>query len=441
MMNNNQAHYHFQQPQTEETQVTFRGRDLYAYRYGYARSAECQQSGDPGQDYLAFRDDGNRLVFVLCDGVSQSFIGDLAARFLGNHLVDWLWSCPSTQAVEIQPKLQAYLAGLVPAATLAVADTVLPAEIPAMLRSVLEEKRAQGSETMVVAGLVDFNRKQAALVSLGDMRLRAWGPDHKEKTVELGLKPNTAERWSTLRGVLGSVHVRTVSLANITSIAAYSDGLARIDRMPVVRLQDQYIQEAIDLTFKSPASDDVSFFQVWMDQPPLEDEPGGWSEAVGLEAEPAQEQEQAPGPSGPAAPPPARAVPLKPPQSNGKLRTGIIIGVVVALLLILGAAFGLRAILGTAGEPTATPTTASPSTATEVPPTRTPRPTSTRQPSLTPTWTASPTPAPTDTATVFPSPALTQPAYPAPETAVYPPPEPDAAISATGTNTAAPLAP
>lgn len=262
------TYFDYKQKQKQEVKVTLQEKATLAYRYAYNRSAECMQNDDPGQDYLAFREDHARLVFVLCDGVSQSFFGDVAASFLGDRLVDWLWSSAALRVNEIALALQNYLSSLVPNATERVAITPLEDGIPDMLRSVLEEKRATGSETMFVAGVVDTTHCKAILLSLGDMRLRVWNQSKFEITNELGLSPNTNERWSTLRGSIGTVHVKELPLEKIYSIAAYSDGLARVDKAPLFRLSNRAVQESIYLSLESPSSDDVSFFQIWIGKAP-----------------------------------------------------------------------------------------------------------------------------------------------------------------------------
>lgn len=261
-MNSSETSNFFQQDQNGETKVSRTVRNLYYFRYAYARSKECQLNGDPGQDYLAFREDSNRLVFILCDGVSQSFIGDLAASFLGSQMLEWCWSIRLSPAVELQNHLQTYLNSLVLVATRKVADKLLPKEIPEMLRSVLEEKRVQGSETMLVGGIVDFQQHQAYLISLGDMRLRVWDTRLQEITTEIGFHLDTNSRWSTLRGAVGRVSVTALPFEEISCIAAYSDGLARIDGTSVICLSDDIVQKEIDLSFHTPSSDDISFFQI-----------------------------------------------------------------------------------------------------------------------------------------------------------------------------------
>src|SRR4051812_28143375 len=63
---------------------------LATLTYLYDRSRDSKQGNAPGQDFITFRCEGQRLAFAVCDGVSQSFYGDLAARFLGEQLVSWL---------------------------------------------------------------------------------------------------------------------------------------------------------------------------------------------------------------------------------------------------------------------------------------------------------------------------------------------------------------
>src|SRR3954454_2627255 len=63
---------------------------IAALTYLYDRSRDSKKNNAPGQDFIAFRCTDSRLIFAVCDGVSQSFYGDLAARFVGERLVNWL---------------------------------------------------------------------------------------------------------------------------------------------------------------------------------------------------------------------------------------------------------------------------------------------------------------------------------------------------------------
>lgn len=261
--------------QERETPVQSVQRARFGYRYAYSRSADSRASGDPGQDSLVVQEDGIRLAFSLCDGVSQSFYGDLAARFLGNALVNWLWEYRKPISSEtFRTELTAFLNGLVKEASAQVAAHPLPAGLPEMLRQVLEEKRALGSETTFIAGLLDTTVGSLYLTWMGDSRLRLWGPQG-EFTAQLGDAFHTQERWSTRRGCLGEVHFFHLPLAHFHYLIAYSDGLARLDSMMRRHLRDQSINAFIEDALRRPESDDISFFECWLggkrpvEKPPL----------------------------------------------------------------------------------------------------------------------------------------------------------------------------
>ena len=74
-------------PQDRELPVSDGGGGGFAWRYAYARAADLIAMDEGGQDYLALRWADGVVAFSLCDGVSLSFYGDLAARRLGHELV------------------------------------------------------------------------------------------------------------------------------------------------------------------------------------------------------------------------------------------------------------------------------------------------------------------------------------------------------------------
>jgi len=262
--------------QHSETPVTAVRRSALSYRYAYARAAETREAGDTGQDYLTIIDGETSLIFALCDGVSQSFFGDLAARFLGDSLAQWLREDVDdiASADKLQQNLTAYLASLTTDATRAVETLALPENIPAIFRDVLEEKRAIGSQSTFVCGRIDlpdarFASGRLLLAWLGDSKLRLWRDDGVE--VELGDTFRTEERWSTSRGVLGSVHVLASRLQRdgvaIERLMAYSDGLLALDRESSVEA-DGAIRSLIEAAGRSLKSDDVSYLEIWLGAAP-----------------------------------------------------------------------------------------------------------------------------------------------------------------------------
>lgn len=265
-------------PQREETVVTTVRRSTLSYRYAYARAAETLEAGDTGQDYLTFADAGTSLAFALCDGVSQSFYGDLAARYLGDALLRWL--CGEAERIEtvegLQTHLGAYLGALTAEAGHLVENQALPQDIPALFRDVLEEKRALGSQATAVCGRIDLPddlhaQGRVLLAWIGDSRLRIWRTDGEE--IGLGDTFHTEERWSSRRGTLGVLHALVGSLGQgpmgISRLVAYSDGLWMLDGEARPGT-DAQVQSLIEAAGRSPKSDDVSLFEVWIDAVPPE---------------------------------------------------------------------------------------------------------------------------------------------------------------------------
>lgn len=262
-------------PQDRETGVEVVQGPTFTCRYAYARSADTQKAGDVGQDYLTFRQDEATFVFALCDGVSQSFYGDLAARFLGDALLAWLSDrLPlTTDAATIRTALSAYLRDLTGPATEQVQRHPLPPDIPPMLRDVLEEKRALGSESTFVCGRIDlpgprFPQGRIVLAWMGDSRLRLWGPEG-ERSADLGGEFKTEQRWSSRRGpVGGEPHVFVAPLERdgrrtLVGLMAYSDGLAALDARDEVP-SNRALQDMIASAGEAATSDDLSFLEVWL---------------------------------------------------------------------------------------------------------------------------------------------------------------------------------
>jgi len=267
-------------PQDQETPVqVVRGR-VFAYRFAYARAAETRVAGDVGQDYLAVREGERTFVFALCDGVSQSFYGDLAARYLGDALVAWLSdSLPPTMEPEtIRAALTTYLHDLTGPATEQVRHHPLPSDIPQMLRDVLEEKRALGSESTFVCGRIDlpggdFPAGRIVLAWMGDSRLRLWGSGD-ESPADLGGVFETAQRWSSRRGpVGGDPHVFVAPLVQagrrFNRLMAYSDGLAALDARDKAP-SNRALQDLITRAGETATSDDISFLEVWLGPMPAQ---------------------------------------------------------------------------------------------------------------------------------------------------------------------------
>lgn len=254
-----------QVPQKTETPIQQILREKYGLRYAYARSMESRSSNDLGQDYLTFVEDSTSVVFALCDGVGQSFYGNLAAKYLGDSLIEWLVSRPieGSQAGDVAKEMAQHLFALTERAADLVNQYPLSENMPAMLRQVLERKKELGSETTLVAGKIEIRTGRVLLVWMGDSRLRIWDQDG-ETTNQLGQTFLTSERWSTRKGPVGDVHVYIGQTGNVYRVVAYSDGLARLDdRLQGAPPSNQAVDRIIAEVSEAPTSDDISLFEFW----------------------------------------------------------------------------------------------------------------------------------------------------------------------------------
>ncbi len=259
-------------PQDRETPVQAARCGAFELRYAYARSHETQEAAQPGQDYLAVRADAQALVFALCDGVSESFYGEIAAHFLGDQLVAFLWTLANNTGAPTEAQ-SAGLAEQLPiwasSATPLVEQRQLPDGIPALQREALEQKRALGSQSMFVCGRVDLPspalpQGRVLLAWMGDSRLRLLSP-----TGVLRIPPgtfDTAQRWSTRVGPLnGQPNVYLAPLVEggerTAGLLVFSDGLSALDRSDGSP-NSLDLAAAIARAAEAANSDDISFLEV-----------------------------------------------------------------------------------------------------------------------------------------------------------------------------------
>jgi serine/threonine protein phosphatase PrpC len=232
--------------------------------YIFDRSRDSKKNNAPGQDFICYAHNDDCLAFAVCDGVSQSFYGDIAARYIGEHLVTWLAGTTISNdeafAAELDQKLNAWVED----GNALVQAKQLKPSLPPMLKDALERKRENGSEAMFIAGRIDLKAKQLALCWMGDMQFWLW--DKHGAAMETEAVSETKDRWSSRIGpksgaTHGSAYSMVKSLRGITRLTVHSDGIgSRTDALRTISLAslDQLV---IDLG-AAPASDDVSIFDV-----------------------------------------------------------------------------------------------------------------------------------------------------------------------------------
>jgi hypothetical protein len=231
---------------------------IAALTYLYDRSRDSKKNNAPGQDFIAFRCTDSRLVFAVCDGVSQSFYGDLAARFVGERLVRWL-SEQTTFDDTFPRHIDAVMRTWTDEATQLVQSKPLSINLAPMVRDALERKRENGSEAMFVAGVLD--PQQLVVCWMGDMRLWLWN-DANEPIDLPGAAWLTKERWSTRLGPKNGVpRTAVVPLDGVARITIHSDGVgSRAPELSTISLEgmDQLAEELS----AAPTSDDVSILDI-----------------------------------------------------------------------------------------------------------------------------------------------------------------------------------
>lgn len=253
-------------PQACETSTHTDYFQRYAVRYAYARSGDSRKKQAQGQDYLTYAMTNDQLVFVLCDGVSQSYFGDIAARLLGDYLLPWLLENDvfSLTEDEINEKLTDFLKQLTEIGIKTITDHKVNENIPPMVRQVLESKKQTGSETTFIAGLVDFRYGKSFFAWMGDSRLRLWGQAGEIQHL-FDNQFNTMERWSTSKGLVGHLHTAIFELAYVNMLSVYSDGLSYLDKIDLLKdMSDAAYTTIIDEVGTQANSDDVSLFQIWL---------------------------------------------------------------------------------------------------------------------------------------------------------------------------------
>ncbi len=255
-------------PAEHETPTYDRRIGSFQYRAAYARSTDSRNNHEPGQDYLAYQINNKCGAFALCDGVSQSFYGDLAARIVGNTLLQWAWTLDFRQSPDlIENQLTQTLSKLTKDASHIVGGHPIPENIPPMVRAVLDKKRTMGSESTFIAGRIDVSSNLAGFTWMGDSRLRLW-QGQKELVQPAEGKFNTNERWSTTKGPVGKLHLLIISLDDFDHLITYSDGFSCLDNAyRSKRTEQPFSNHAIDAFIDDaalrPSSDDISFLEIW----------------------------------------------------------------------------------------------------------------------------------------------------------------------------------
>lgn len=266
-------------PQLVETPVTFTPVPNAYVRYAYARSADSMSSQSEGQDYLCFRHHGERLAFVVSDGVGSSFCGHLAARILGDNLLDWLWSLEVGYlggAAALSEAATGFLNRLQKQAQREVEEYELPEQESPLIQQALEAQRAYGSEAIFAACRVDHPsplvpKGMISLFWMGDTRVHIRDREGGA-AIDIAGSWENANRWSSHKGVRGEMSAWMQPLDAVGRIVAFTDGLSGHGE-GMLDYPDAKLDREIALGARLPTSDDVAFIDVVLRTPQYEGYP------------------------------------------------------------------------------------------------------------------------------------------------------------------------
>lgn len=266
--------------QNQETSLQNIATRYSQISYLFARSNESQVAGIEGQDYIVFKYNQQKICFVVCDGVGSSFCGNLAAKFLGDALVDFLWQLNihfDHQSLSLI--ITKFLNELTAKSQEWISDYPLPVHLSELVKAALNNQRQYGSESMFVCGRLiipeseqERGNKQLTLCWLGDTKFQIYGEDNQ--IIPINNQWQTLERWSTHVGVKGidKVHTWVNNQNHISRIIAFSDGLDSIAphlNQLVDATNPQMINNEIEQLFDLPKSDDISLLNIQLLSVPI----------------------------------------------------------------------------------------------------------------------------------------------------------------------------
>ncbi len=229
------------------------------------RSQEARSQGLPCQDYacLLSNETGSSISFCVCDGVGSSYHGGFAARYLAQHLVDWLHKLIVLPAQPVG--VSSWLREWANQGQDELSQLALPPETPAMLRSFLEELRdTHGSQAVFLCGRVDYTpvpepsaasipAVRALFYWMGNITACVFAGDGQQHA--LGHVNNDKNRWSTAKGPQGHLGARALRLEALDRILIYTDGLGAVGA-ELGALSEQDAQARMRDLLALPASDD-----------------------------------------------------------------------------------------------------------------------------------------------------------------------------------------
>jgi len=248
--------------------------------YSYGTSSDARQNSQSSEDYLCFEYSDNRIIFVVCDGVGQTFGADYAARFLSHKLMQFLGHSKSQiQLDQILSELREFLGSFLPDAQkyINTVPNIYLNEPTSVKYKYFESARKEGSEVKFIAGLINFKTGKLRVFSLGDLLFAAFDKRgqvllEKEnwlsnwirqiKESQHPIKWDDDASWSTTKGIVNTndLNAWEVDISRVSEILVASDG-AFVPFVNVVTNHSRDPEADLRATYEM-GKDDVSFLKI-----------------------------------------------------------------------------------------------------------------------------------------------------------------------------------
>lgn len=188
--------------------------------FGYRRCHDFDEGDKPGQDYAVVSCDDVFVVGVVTDGVSQSFYGHFAARWVAERLAEELW--PLRRQPPGKDHLEKSLNELIAEAGPWIDDMPLPKHLPAMQRAALEKVReSAGSQAVFAAFVLNGRERTLVLYQSGDVVALV----HHAQGVQLVVPEQTKGRWSSAGR--SKLFLQALVFKDVKGVMLKSDGASQ----------------------------------------------------------------------------------------------------------------------------------------------------------------------------------------------------------------------
>jgi hypothetical protein len=211
-----------------ESEVQFKALDLPAAGeraakavVGYRRWQRFDQDNSPGQDCAGIQADGEYVVGVAVDGVSQSFYAQIAAEAVCCCLLQELWK--ARQQPPDKEGVSNVLAQLSNQVHPTKVETFPIPELMPLIKGSEEEKQRRGSQAVFAAFVLNRVTRELHLYRVGDPGAVVYHADREPEVLRVTDRSLAMGRWSSTGKV--DLRLQTEVFSAVTGCLVCSDGV------------------------------------------------------------------------------------------------------------------------------------------------------------------------------------------------------------------------